>query len=187
MKKIKLSYNAPVVLSFALACFMATILGVVTNNNSTRMLFSVSGGSLTNPLTYIKLFTHVLGHSGFEHFLGNAMYLLLIGPMLEEKYGSSTMLKVILCTAFITGALHCLLGGEYYLCGASGVVFACILLASFTATKDGKIPISFILVAVLYIGKEIFSGIVIEDNVSNFAHIIGGVIGSIIGYRINQK
>ena len=187
MKKIKISYNAPVVLSFVLACFLVTLIGIFTNNNSTEFLFSAYRGSVTNPLTYVRLFTHVLGHSGLEHFIGNAMYLLLIGPMLEEKYGSNTMLKIILCTALVTGVVHCLIWSNYSLCGASGIVFAFIIVSSFTAFKDGEIPISFLLVALLYIGNEIYDGIIIRDNISNFTHILGGVVGSIAGYRLNKK
>lgn len=186
-KKLKISYNAPVVLSFVLICCLVTLVGVFTNNSSTEMFFSTYRSAFTNPLTYIRLVTHVLGHSGFEHFIGNAMYLLLIGPMLEEKYGSNTILKIIIGTAVITGVIHCVLWNGYSLCGASGVVFAFIVLSSFTAFKDGEIPMSFILVAFLYIGQEIYNGIVIRDSVSNITHILGGVIGSITGYVLNKK
>lgn len=187
MKKLKISYNAPVTLSFVLLCFVVTIVGVFTNGRSTVLLFSTYRGSLTNPLVYLRLFTHVLGHSGLEHFIGNAMYLLLVGPMLEEKHGSYTMIKIILLTAFVTGIVHCMFWGDYSLCGASGVVFAYIILSSFTAFKEGEIPMSFILVAFLYIGQEIYNGIALRDNVSNITHILGGLVGSFAGYSLNRK
>ena len=186
-KKLKISYNAPVVLSFVLICCIVTIVGVLTNGRSTAMFFSTYRSAITNPLTYIRLIAHVLGHSGFEHLIGNAMYLLLIGPMLEEKYGSNTILKIIIGTAVVTGVIHCAFWSSYSLCGASGIVFAFILLSSFTAFKDGEIPMSFILVATLYIGKELYAGIALRDNVSNFTHIIGGIIGCIVGYSLNRK
>lgn len=187
MKKLKISYNAPVTLSFVLLCFVVTIVGVFTNGRSTVLLFSTYKGSLTNPLVYLRLFTHVLGHSGLEHFIGNAMYLLLVGPMLEEKHGAYTMIKIILLTAFVTGIVHCMFWGDYSLCGASGVVFAYIILSSFTAFKEGEIPMSFILVAFLYIGQEIYNGIALRDNVSNITHILGGLVGSFAGYSLNRK
>lgn len=186
-KKLKISYNAPVILSFVLVCCLVTLVGVLTNNKSTELLFSTYRSAITNPLTYIRLITHVLGHSGFEHFIGNAMYLLLIGPILEEKYGSNIMLKIIIGTAFVTGVIHCIFFGNYSLCGASGIVFACIILSSFTAFKEGEIPMSFILVAFLYIGQEIYNGITIRDSISNVTHILGGVIGSVAGYILNKK
>lgn len=186
-KKLKITYNSPVILSFVLICLFVTILGIVTQNKSTELLFSVYRCSLKNPLAYIRAFTHVLGHSGFEHFLGNAMYLLLLGPMLEEKYGSVTMIKMIVLTVFVTGIIHFIFSGDTALCGASGIVFACIILASFTGFKDGEIPLSFILVAILFIGQEIYKGITIQDNISNITHIIGGVVGGVLGYLLNKK
>lgn len=151
------------------------------------MLFSTYRSPLSNPLTYVRLFTHVLGHSGFDHLLGNAMYLLLLGPMLEEKYGSKTVTTVFVGTALVTGIIHCILWGNYALCGASGIVFACILLSSFTAFREGEIPASFILVAILYIGNEVIQGVMVADNISNLSHILGGVVGGITGYFLNRK
>ena len=187
MKKIKISYNAPVTLSFVLICFVVTIIGGLTNGRTTLLLFSAYRSSLSNPLLYLRLFTHVLGHSGLEHFVGNSMYLLLVGPMLEEKHGSSTIFKIILFTALVTGVIHCAFWGNYSLCGASGIVFAYIILSSFTAFRDGEIPMSFILVAFLYIGQEIYDGITLRDNVSNITHILGGLVGSFAGYSLNRK
>jgi rhomboid protease GluP len=186
-KKIKISYNAPTILSFVIICLIVTVIGAVTKDKSTEILFSVYHSSLTNPLTYVRMFTHVFGHIGVEHFISNAMFLLLLGPMLEEKYGSITMLKVIAFTAFFTGIIHFLFFGNSALCGASGIVFACIVLSSFTAFKDGEIPLSFILVVVLFIGKEVYNGVTIQDNISNFTHVLGGIVGSVLGYSLNKK
>ena len=67
------------------------------------------------------------------------------------------------------------------------MVFAFILLSSFTSLKQGEIPLTFILVAFLYIGEQILDGIMVEDNISNFAHILGGVCGSVLGYLLNRN
>lgn len=186
MRKLKISYNAPVILTFVIICFAVTVIGIITKDRSTVMLFSVYRSSLTNPLTYVRMFGHVFGHIGIEHFMSNAMFLLLLGPMLEEKYGSVTISKVIVLTAFVTGIIHCALSGHLALCGASGVVFACIVLSSFTAFKKGEIPLSFILIAILFVGREIYSGLTIRDNISNLTHILGGIIGGVYGYFLNK-
>lgn len=186
-KKLKISYNAPVILSFVILCFIVTVVGIITNGRSTEHFFSVYRSSWANSLTYVRIFSHVLGHAGIQHFMNNIMFLLLLGPMLEEKYGSGMMIKVILVTSVVTGAVHCIFFGNTALCGASGIVFACIMLSSFTAFKEGEIPLSFILVVVLFIGKEIYSGLTVEDNVSNFTHVLGGTIGSVVGYTFNKR
>lgn len=186
-KKFRLTFNAPVVLSFVLICFAVTILGIMTNGNSTQSFFMTYHSSLLSPLTYLRLITHVFGHNGWNHFLGNAAYLLLLGPMLEEKYGSAAIVKVIITTAIITGIINYFFFWNVALCGASGIVFAFIILASFTGFKDGEIPLTFILVALIYIGQQIYEGVVVKDDISNMAHVVGGVVGAIIGYNANRK
>lgn len=143
--------------------------------------------SLTNPMTYFRFITHIFGHSGWEHFIGNASYLLLLGPMLEEKYGSKEWVEVIGMTAVVTGLMNYIFFWNTGLCGASGVVFAFIILASFTSFREGEIPLTFILAAVLFIGQQIYEGIMVRDNISNTAHITGGIVGAVIGYGSNRK
>ena len=62
-----------------------------------------------------------------------------------------------------------------------------ILLASFTSYKDGKLPATFILVFILYIGQQVYQGIFLQDNVSNLTHIIGGGIGAGLGIFMNKN
>lgn len=180
-----ITFNSPIVLGFVIACFVVTLFGIFSGGRITHLLFMTYRSSLKNPLTYIRFFTYILGHSGWEHFAGNASYLLLLGPMLEEKYGPVMLGRIILITALVTSLINYIFFPNVAMCGASGIVFAFIILASFTGFKDGEIPLTFILVAVLYIGQQIIEGITITDNVSNMSHIIGGVVGAIVGYRLN--
>ena len=143
--------------------------------------------SFLNPMTYVRFVTHVFGHVGWSHFIGNASYLLLLGPMLEEKHGSKAILEVILITAVVTGLINYFFFWNIGLCGASGVVFAFIMLASFTDFREGEIPITFILVAAIFIGQQVYEGIAVQNNISNMAHIVGGIVGAIIGYVLNVK
>ena len=186
-RRFKVTFNAPVILGFTIVCFIVLILDQVTVKASTNLLFSVYRSSLLSPFTYIRFFGHVLGHAGWEHFIGNIMLILVVGPLLEEKYGSSNLLFVILTTALVTGVIHFILFPGVRLLGASGVVFALILLSSLTSIKEGEIPLTFILVAVIYIGQQIFQGVFIKDNVSNLTHIVGGVVGSCLGFVMNKN
>lgn len=185
-KKLKITFNAPVVLTFVVICFIVTILGIITQGRSTQAVFMTYHSSLKNPMTYIRFITHVFGHSGWGHFIGNASYLLLLGPMLEEKYGSDRIIIVIAITALATGLINYIFFGNVALCGASGVVFAFIVLASFTGFKAGEIPLTFILVVIIFIGQQVYEGIAIQDNISNMAHIVGGIVGACVGYGLNK-
>ena len=187
MKKFKITFNAPVVLGFVLLCFGATLAGMLTGGKSTQLLFMTWHSPLASPMTWLRLFTHVLGHAGWAHFIGNASYLLLLGPMLEEKYGPVRLLEVIGITALATGLVNYILFWNVGLCGASGVVFAFILLASFTGFKEGEIPLTFLLVAVIFIGQQVYEGIALQDDISNMAHIVGGIVGAALGYLLNKK
>lgn len=184
---LKISFNSPVVLWFSIICLGALILNLITGGRSNALFFEVYRSPLTNPLTYIRMFTHVFGHASWSHFINNITLILVVGPLLEEKYGSSDMLIVTVTTAFITGLVHFIFFPGTALLGASGVVFAYILLSSFACIKDGSIPLTFILVAVLYIGGQVVDGVFVRDNVSNLTHIIGGIVGAFFGYIANVK
>ena len=115
------------------------------------------------------------------------MLILILGPLLEEKYGSKNILFVILTTALVTGIIHFIFFPDTRLLGASGVVFAFILLSSLTGNSKGEIPLTFILVALIYIGQQVYEGIFVNDNVSNLTHIIGGIVGSVLGIVMNRN
>lgn len=185
--KWKVTFNAPVVLGFTIFCFLALVLNWLTKGETNLLLFSTYRSSIVNPMTYLRMFTHVLGHANWEHFIGNMTLFLVIGPMLEEKYGSQKLLSVILVTAFVTGIANTLLFPNTRLLGASGIVFAMILMSSMTSMREGEIPLTFILVAVIYLGEQIYAGIFVRDNVSNLTHILGGIVGAVMGYSLGKK
>ncbi len=187
MKKIiqKFQYNSPVILTFTIIALIVQIISTIPGTGPFHSLFCASRGSLLNPLFYIRLFTHVIGHSGWSHFIGNFTYILLVGPMLEEKYGSKRLLIMMATTAFITGVIN-IIFFNVILCGASGLVFMFILLASCSNFDEGKIPVTLILVAFAYIGKE-FLSIFNSDDVSQLSHILGGICGAFFGFFFFKK
>lgn len=186
-KKLKVSFNSPVILCFAILCLLTLILNMLTNGLTNRVFFSVYCSPMTDPLTYVRFVGHIFGHADWEHFIGNITLLLVVGPMLEEKYGSLSIFIVILITAVVTGVVNFVFFPNVQLLGASGVVFAFILLSSMTSIREGSIPLTFILVAVIYIGGQIYDGIFVNDNVSNLTHIIGGLVGSCFGFVMSKN
>ena len=182
MKELRIQYNSPVVLTFFLLSLGALALGEFTGERTTWLLFTVYRSPLTDPLTYLRMFTHVLGHADYTHFMSNMMLFLVVGPPLEEKYGSRTLLAGILLTAGVSGILQCVFSPGSALLGASGIVFMLIMLASLAGMKDGRIPLTLILAAVLYLGQEVYAMVALRDNVANFMHIVGGVCGTVFGY-----
>lgn len=184
MKRLfKLQYNSPVVLTFALVSLVALWLGKLTDGWTTQYLFSVWHSSLADILTYPRMILHVLGHADYSHYIANMMMILVVGPGLEEKYGSRNLLGAIVITALVSGIVHWVFFPGSALLGASGIVFMMIVMASLAGMRDGYIPITLILVLVLYLGGEVLNGITLKDNVSQLTHIIGGVCGAFLGLR----
>lgn len=178
-----LQYNAPVVLTFFFISFVVLVINWITKGSSNYLLFSTYRSSLLNPLTYLRLITHIFGHLNWSHFMNNFLYILLIGPLVEEKYGSINLIIMILITAGVTGIINSLIG-KYRLMGASGIVFMLIIMSSLVNIQSGKIPITLILVFIFYIANEILAGIFKKDNVSHMGHLIGAVCGCIYGFYI---
>ena len=187
MRPLRLQYNAPVVLTFSLLSLGALIFGMLTGGGSTRLLFCVYRAPLTDPLTYVRMFTHVLGHANYTHFIGNIMLLLVIGPPLEEKYGSRTLLAGNQLTAGVSGILQCVFFPGSALLGASGIVFMLIMLAALAGMKDGRIPLTLILAAVLYLGQEVYAMVALRDIVANFMLLVGGVTGTVFGVVLAKR
>jgi membrane associated rhomboid family serine protease len=61
-----------------------------------------------------------------------------------------------------------------------------ILLASFTSFAKHEVPLSFILILVLYLGKEVFIPGK-ATNIATYAHIAGGLCGSMFGFLTAPK
>lgn len=104
--KIKLSFNSPVVLGFTIICYCALVLNWITQGWANYTFFSVYHSSLLSPFTYARMIGHIFGHANWEHFIGNIMLILVVGPLLEEKYGSYNLVFVILATALVTGSVN---------------------------------------------------------------------------------
>lgn len=178
-----LSYNSVIILSFFFISLFALILNYLTKGKSNILLFSSYRSSIFNPLTYLRLITHIFGHASWSHFMNNFLYILLIGPMIEEKYGSINLIIMILSTAVITGILNTLFSKKRIL-GASGIVFMLIILSSFVNITAGKIPVTLILICIFYVVNEIISGIFKKDDISHIGHLIGAICGFVFGFYI---
>ena len=182
--RLRLDYNAPAVLTFVLLCVAVQLVSLITGGESNHAVFSIHGSAF--PMVLVRLFAHVLGHANWTHLLNNMMFILILGPMIEEKYGTSNTVFVILATALATGLAHLIFNPGTSLLGASGVVFAFILLASITGAQEHTIPLTFILVALLWIGEQAYQAFAVQNNVSELTHIIGGAVGAGLGFVMKR-
>lgn len=183
MKKSKIifTFNAPATLCFALVSLAALGLNTLTGGASNRMVFSVYDSNLFTPLAIVRLFGHVLGHSSFSHYVSNMAFILALGPIVEERYGSWRLLFMFAITALVSGLFHIFFGSNSMLMGASGIVYMLIFLASTAGGKPGEIPLTLVAVAALYLTREILNGLFTADHISQLTHIVGGICGAVMG------
>ena len=179
---IKFDYNSVVIITYLLLSLGACLLNYITRGVSNKLLFSSYRSSPLNPFTYIRMFTHSIGHQDWNHLVNNFIYILLIGPMIEEKYGSINLLVMLLITSLII-ALYNIVFNNYVIMGASGNVYMLIVLSSFSNISEGKIPITLILIFIFFITTEIRKSL-LEGNkkVYHDGHLIGALCGILFGF-----
>ena len=178
--------NAPVTLTFALISLGALILSRMDGGWANAHLFSVYRCAWGDLLALPRLFLHVLGHANYSHYLNNMLLILALGPGLEDKYGSRSLLLCILITAFITGVAQMLLFPGTAVLGASGIAFMMIVLSSMAGMREGKIPLTTLLILVIYLGGEVLNGLFRKDNISQLSHILGGLCGGGCGFLLSR-
>lgn len=192
--KIRISYNAPATLTFALLSALILLFNQLLSGSLIPALFTAPGSAAAackvpfnfgSFLDYVRLFTHVLGHSDWNHFLSNMAFILLLGPVIEERYGSPIVVLMMSITALVTGVLNACFSPTQLL-GSSDIAFMMILLTSFTSITKKQIPLSFILVLALYIGREILNSGT-NQNISTLAHIAGGICGSLFAFLATPR
>ena len=186
-KKLRIVFNAPVTLVFVTLCLIVRVIDSRTNLFASRAFCSLYFTSFRDPLLYLRCFTYVLGHGNWTHLFGNMLLILLLGPMVEEHYGRWNTVLVILVTAAVTAVLGLVFAPSAVILGARGIVSAFLLIASLTLREDRTIPVTFILLALLYFGTEIYDAVTVKDNVFQLGHVGGGVIGAALGFLLSRK
>lgn len=181
-QNIQFDYNSPVIISYLTLSLIACFLNTITRGKSNKLLFTSYRSFILNPLTYIRMVTHSIGHKDLDHLISNFLYILLVGPMLEEKYGSINLLTMFVITSIVI-ALFNILFNNYIITGSSGNVYMLILLSSFSNLSEGKIPITLILVFIFYVISEVKKSIT-EGNkkIYHDGHLIGAICGIIFGF-----
>lgn len=202
-KKFKLNFvfDAPVTISFCLISVVLFVLNQIVLNQIVlkgsldgKILSSptTSAGPVpfiaSNPASYFRLFLYAFGAQNWVLLFTNLMFLLMLGPSQEERYGSvviGIMMGVSILFSGVLNACFC----ETSLKGCNCVIFMMIFLNSFMSFSKKKIPASFFIIFIFYIIKEIlqvtdkrFSGIV-----GLIICITGGLCGSLFAFLTSPK
>jgi membrane associated rhomboid family serine protease len=174
----KISFNSPLVLLFVALSFAALLLDRLLPGVPVIRALTLDGSR--GVVGWANLVTYVFAHASWGHFANNMIYILLLGPMLEEKHGAVPLAAMAGVTAIVSGLVS-LYGFHHGLLGASGIVFMLILLASFRNSRAGTVPVTFLLIAPLFLAREVVQAFG-DDDVSQLAHLLGGAFGAGFGY-----
>ena len=187
-KRIKIIYDAPFSITLSIILLVVMIL-IKQMPKEFGAFFTAPGcqGSAAafnwkNLSHYARLFFHIFGHKSWSSLTLNISFILLLGPSLEEKFGSKLLAVMTLTAAFISGVINAsFIPSVLY--GAGSVVFMMILLTAYTAINKDKLSFAFIMLfAVFLMNGFLTSGETAESAVSVIAHIAGGLSGSIFGF-----
>lgn len=184
----RVQVDSPLVLSFACACTLVHACDAVVPGLSLSMFAVPSRFEPFEPLAWFRLLSHMLGHVSWEHLQGNLVSLLLVGPACESAFGTAALLRVMLWAALASAVAHILLGErDTVACGASGEVFALILLNSLLERRRGRVPLTFLLQVVLWCGGELVALARPSDGTSHLAHLAGAAVGTVCGQHMGRS
>ena len=161
--------------------------------------------SLTQPLTYLTLFTSIFLHGSWFHLISNMWTLFIFGDNVEDRMGTGRYLLFYVVAGLLAGLSHAyfMSGSRLPTVGASGAI-AGVLGAYLVLFPGGRvltlIPLFFLpwfveIPAFIYLGvwffSQLSSGLMSLGNLgagSNFSGIawwahIGGFVAGVLFVR----
>lgn len=139
--------------------------------------------------------TPVLLHLDFLHIFFNLLWFLILAPQIEERIGLLRISLLFLIAAILPNTAQYLISGPFFM-GLSGVVCA---MAAFIWSRQKSAPWegyllqrSTIIVLAIFVGGlfilsfslfwlNFFSLVTFSLPIANTAHIVGGMVGYLLG------
>lgn len=194
---LKFAFDAPVTISFALfSIILFFIDGLILKGKLSAAILSsptASTGSLpfvaSSPASYARLLLYVFGAASWSALLANLLFILLLGPSMEERYGSVVIGIMMVVSALFTGVLNACFC-SVSMNGCTSIVFMMIFLNSFMSFSKKKLPLSFFLIFVIYIAYGAFqnSGSEVTAQILGIVTCVaGGLCGSLFAFLTSPK
>ena len=199
---IKVAYDAPVTLTFVIICAIIFLLNMLMAKGGKSLGLENYLASPTTqtgvmpfipsaPVSYVRLLFYIFGSGaagnavagGASLLFTNLILIMLLGPAMEERYGSAIIGIMIFVSALFSGVLNACFC-QTSLVGAVPVVSMMIFLNAFMSFSKKKFPLSFAAVMVLFVLLQIFSG---AGAVQIIICIAGGLCGSLFAFLTSPK
>lgn len=193
---LKVAYDAPVTLTFVIVSAIIFLLNILLAKSGKAGGLEKIFASPTSqagvlpfipsaPLSYVRLLFYIFGVAagGASLLFTNLILIMLLGPAMEERYGSVIIGIMIFVSALFAGVLNACFC-ENSLVGAVPLVSMMIFLNAFMSFSKKKFPLSFAAVMVLFVLLQIFSG---AGAVQIIICIAGGLCGSLFAFLTSPK
>ncbi len=196
----KISYNAPFTLTFTFVCVFVFLLdnyvlkGFLNNN---LLICKAGKGEIPfdfkSVKDYFALILHVFAERDISALFINLMFMNILAVPLEEKYGGPILLLMASVTSLISGVLTACIGFTP-LAGYLSVILLMIFLSSLDAFQKKQILLSWVLVILAFILRDILSSST-DGTTLNFSarlvtaliNLIAGLAGSLFGFLAVPK
>ncbi len=188
---LKVSYDAPVTLTFVIisAVFFLLNTFLLKNGGLAKLLASPTSVSgtlpfiVSQPLSYLRLLFYIFGSNEGSILFTNLILIMLLGPAMEERYGSAIIGIMIFVSALFSGVLNACFCPES-LVGPLPLVSMMIFLNAFMSFSKKKFPLSFVAVIVFFVVLQILEGLGILKIIICIA---GGLCGSLFALLTSPK
>jgi membrane associated rhomboid family serine protease len=189
---LKFVYDAPVTLSFIIIALLFFIISLIAPKAGIQELLvapSASGAakfSFTNIKSILGLFLYIFNGKDRLLLFTNLLFVALIGPSMEERYGSFIIGIMMFVSGIFAGVLNaCFCKDPMY--GCSSIVFMLVLLNALMNFSKNKITGTALSMLILFILREAF----IENHPNKALGVIivlaGGLCGSLFAFLTSPK
>ena len=142
-----------------------------------------------------RLFTPCLLHRDFLHILFNMVWAWILLKQLEARLSRWKICALIITIGVVSNIAQYVMGGPYFL-GFSGVIVG---LAGFIWIRQQRAPwegytvqkstllfllffvLGMFLIEIVAFLAQLFFSVHIAPNIANTAHIVGGLVGLLLG------
>ncbi|MCR4953009.1 MAG: rhomboid family intramembrane serine protease [Treponema sp.] len=189
--KINFAYDSPVALSFAIITILLFVMNALVIKGRIDVFFYAptnSGGAfpfnLKDGASYLRLVLYQFGYFDLSFLFADLIIILLLGQILEERYGSVIMGLMMFFSTLFSGVLNACFGKEK-LCGAASIVIMMVFLNALTSISKKKVSVLSVATIVLVICREIFARN--GGFISVIVSVAGGLCGSLFAFLASPK
>lgn len=153
---------------------------------SLKYIFSLVPSYILYRHYYWQFLTYMFTHATVSHFIFNMLSLYIFGTAVERRIGSREFILYYILTGVLSGvasyAMFCMANTNTVLLGASGAIYALLMLFSVLYPRSviyvfGLIPVQAPVLIILYFIIELISGLTAHDGVAHMTHLSGLVFG----------